>query len=132
MSRLTPVESCASDATGSCSKRWRRPSASPDCKSSKQRCDSAMVFSPLGTVCHGILQFPDPFDRYFDAVTSDDGADAFGGSGRDQVAGLQCHHLGNVTNDYVKRENEILRVAGLADIAVYAGFDLDTGPRIKA
>src|SRR5271154_3432026 len=91
-----------------------------------------MLVSPprLASVGNGIPQLPDARDRYFDSIAGHNRPDALGRASRDQVSGFERHDLRDVTDDNIKRENKIPRVAGLPHFAIDAGFDLNASPRI--
>jgi len=97
---------------------------------------SAAMFDDVGVrdlclVGYRIMQAADAFDRHFDGIARDDRSDALGSAGCDQVTRFECHDLRDVTNEDVERENKISRVAGLAHLAIDAGFDLDAGPGVN-
>ena len=76
---------------------------------------------------HRITQHSDSGDRDLDGVFVDERADAGGGAGRDDVAGQERHHAGNPTDEKRAGIDHERGAAGLAEIAVDAGFDDDVG-----
>src|SRR5882724_7784905 len=57
-------------------------------------------------------------------------ADALGCARGDQVARHKCNNLGKEANDNIEREDEIPRVALLANGSIDSGFHANSRPRI--
>ena len=73
-------------------------------------------------------RMPRPSIVYLDAVTGLNGAYSCGSSGGDEVAGLEGHGGGDVTEEIGDGEDEVAGGALLLDDAVEAGDDGDGAP----
>src|SRR5690349_22644346 len=70
-----------------------------------------------------IGEFADAFDLHRDRVAGGERTDAFGGAGRDDVAGLERHHEGDELDQVLDRKDQVSGAGRLAALAVDEAFD---------
>ncbi len=81
-------------------------------------------------VGHWIPERADAPHAHFDHISGYDRADPFRRPCGNQVSGHERHEFGGVTNNDIKRKDEIASVAVLPDFPVHASLNRHTLPRI--
>src|SRR5713101_9627080 len=89
----------------------------------------------LNTKCclpldYNVAQRPNSFDDHFHRVSGNDRAYALGRACGNQVSRHKGHHLGNMTDDDVEREDKISRVVLLTHGSVHPGLYSNPCPGI--
>src|SRR6476469_3011699 len=109
------------------------PSRKNQSRSLLRRAQNAITALPLLgliPVNHAVTKHPNALDLHFHVIARLQRTHAGWRPGRDQVEREQRHHPRNVADDLIEREDEILRIAALLQLAVDACLYLHARPGI--